>query len=130
MPKRIPLSTIVVYRDGKRVVPEIGKPFDFTPEEAADVNALEKKLKDQGNPQLLFRKVINEDPETLAAANTAEQNRSGSAPAEGADYDSMTVPQLKELAEAREIDLGDATKKVDIIAKLKGATAGEGDEDL
>lgn len=36
MPKRSPVNTVVVMRDGKRVVPPIGKPFDFTAEEVAD----------------------------------------------------------------------------------------------
>lgn len=36
MPKRSPVNTVVVHRDGKRVVPPIGKPFDFTADEIAD----------------------------------------------------------------------------------------------
>lgn len=40
--------------------------------------------------------------------------------------EAMTVPQLKALAEARGIDLGDATKKADIIAAIELAT--EADE--
>jgi hypothetical protein len=37
MPKRIPLQTIILVRDGKRVVPEIGKAFDFTSDELASI---------------------------------------------------------------------------------------------
>lgn len=37
------------------------------------------------------------------------------------DYESMKVPELVTLAEDREIDLGGATKKADIIAVLKAA---------
>lgn len=36
MPKRSPVNTVVVMRDGKRVVPVIGKSFDFTADEIAD----------------------------------------------------------------------------------------------
>lgn len=38
-------------------------------------------------------------------------------------YKGMTVPELKDLAEQRAVDLGDATKKADIIAKLEEADA-------
>ena len=37
---------------------------------------------------------------------------------------SMTVPELKELAEAEEIDLGEATKKADIMAAISVALIG------
>ncbi|WP_281686687.1 hypothetical protein [Pseudomonas citronellolis] len=117
MPKRIPLSTIVVHRDGKRVTPEIGRPFDFTSEEVAEISALEQELKARGNPQLLFRKIINEDPNVSAAAAVATENASGGT--EETDYSAMTVQQLKDLAAKREVDLGEVTKKDDIIAKLK-----------
>ncbi len=35
--------------------------------------------------------------------------------------DKMTVPELKDYAEANEIDLGDATKKPDILAAIEAA---------
>jgi hypothetical protein len=41
---------------------------------------------------------------------------------EGDDFDAMTVAQLKERAEADGIDLGEATKKADIIAKIRAAS--------
>lgn len=121
MPKRIPLSTIVVHRDGERITPEIGRPFDFTSEEVAEISALEQELKARGNPQLLFRKIINEDPNVSAAAAVATENAAGGA--EETDYSAMTVQQLKDLAAKREVDLGEATKKDDIIAKLKADDA-------
>jgi hypothetical protein len=37
--------------------------------------------------------------------------------------DDMTVPQLKEYAALNKIDLGDATKKEDILAAIKAAEA-------
>jgi hypothetical protein len=51
MPKLVPLNTIIVRREGKRIKPEIGKPFDFTAEEVAHIN--------QVSPTSL-RKVVNE----------------------------------------------------------------------
>jgi len=40
MPKKIPLIAITVHRDGKPVVPPVGKPFDFTEDEIAEVNGM------------------------------------------------------------------------------------------
>lgn len=37
MPKRIPVESVIVNRDGKRFRPPIGKLFDFTAEELADI---------------------------------------------------------------------------------------------
>lgn len=36
------------------------------------------------------------------------------------DFGAMTVDEIKAYAEGKGVDLGDATKKDDIIAKLKG----------
>lgn len=48
----------------------------------------------------------------------------GAAPAvpEPDGLEALTVPKLKELAAARNIDLGDATKKADIIEAIEAAT--------
>lgn len=40
MPKLIPEHTVILHRDGKRLVPKIGKPFQFTAEEVASINAV------------------------------------------------------------------------------------------
>ena len=37
MPIRIPTHTIVVLRDGQRIEPQIGRPFEFTDSEIADI---------------------------------------------------------------------------------------------
>lgn len=39
--------------------------------------------------------------------------------------DEMTLPELKAYAKAHEIELGDVTKKDEILAILKGVTAAE-----
>jgi hypothetical protein len=60
--------------------------------------------------------------------------KGGSAPSAEEGYKAMTVPELKALAEERAIDLGGATKKADIIAKLEeadaAADADEGEQNL
>jgi hypothetical protein len=42
-----------------------------------------------------------------------------------ANLDSMTVAEMKEYAEANDIDLGEAKKKADILAVIKAAMEGE-----
>lgn len=39
MPMRAPKQSVGVFRDGARVYPDIGKPFDFTDDEIADIMA-------------------------------------------------------------------------------------------
>lgn len=55
--RMITLTTVFTSRNGKRVQPEIGKPFDYTDEEIAG-------LKGQTPPAL--RRVINETLPTVA----------------------------------------------------------------
>lgn len=43
---------------------------------------------------------------------------------EETDLDKMNLSQLKRYAKKNGIDLGDATKKADILEKIKGASAG------
>lgn len=121
MPKRVPLGSIGVTRDKKTVYPEIGKPFDFTADELSEINALSKA---SGNE--LVRKLVNEEGSAGATAPSSSAAE-GSGQVILAD---LTVPQLKDLAAARGVDLGDATKKDDIIAKLGAAAPAAEDDDL
>lgn len=52
----------------------------------------------------------------------------GAAPAKG--LEDLTVPKLKKLAEDEEIDLGEATKKPDIIAAIEAARAAKVEDDV
>jgi hypothetical protein len=52
MPKRIPVQSIVLHREGKQVIPKVGEPFMFTEDELADIK--------QANPKAI-RHVVNED---------------------------------------------------------------------
>jgi hypothetical protein len=47
--------------------------------------------------------------------------------AEAEDLDGMKVAELKQLAAAEEIDLGDATKKDDILTKIREARIARAD---
>jgi len=116
MPKRIPVDGVVgVTRNGKTVYAKVGEVFDFTPEEIADIAKIEK-----ANNLKLLRKPVNEtapvDGEDGSAAAAAAANNAG-----GKVTTTKTVAELKALAEANSVDLGDATKKDDIIAKLVAA---------
>lgn len=140
MPKRVALSAIGVSRDGKTVYPEIGKAFNFTSEELTDIAKLEK-----ASGTLLVRKPVNEDPEggtmaapqggdgtvnegqigeqgTLGASVNSGINGEGGKPEiQRPEYQDQTVAQLKDLAQRRSIDLGEATRKDDIIAVIVAA---------
>lgn len=54
MPIRIPTQSVIVQRNGSNYVPPVGKPFNFTADEVAEVNALA--------PDAL-RKPVNEEVE-------------------------------------------------------------------
>lgn len=61
MPKRVPVQTIILHRDGKQFSPEIGKAFDFTADELADIVSV--------NPEAVRKPVIEDD----SAAEKAEK---------------------------------------------------------
>lgn len=66
--KLIPLVSIRVLRDGQSVAPTIGKPFDFTVEEKADLD----RIHNEHNVES-YREPINEAPaEVVAAVKPAE----------------------------------------------------------
>lgn len=67
MPKRIPVQTVVVQRNGKNFIPEIGKPFDFTDEELEWIKRV--------NP-LAVRHLVNEEVAPVAVPN-ADQDQGG-----------------------------------------------------
>ena len=110
MPIRCPLKAVGVSRDGVTVYPEINKPFDFTPKEVADLNDLAKVSGIQ-----YLRKPVNEGSDDAPDAEVALAD--------------MTVPQLKKAAAERNVDLGEATRKDQILALLEAAAAAA-DEDL
>lgn len=44
MPIRIPMHSIAVVREGQTIIPEIGRPFEFTDAEIQDVFAAEPAI--------------------------------------------------------------------------------------
>ncbi|MEN9925546.1 MAG: hypothetical protein RL268_1672 [Pseudomonadota bacterium] len=64
MPQMIPLQTIVLHRDGKPVVPTIGKPFPFTDDEVAELGSA-------------LRAPVNETPAPAAAPASAPAAKVG-----------------------------------------------------
>lgn len=89
MAKRVPLQTIIVYRDGKQCVPRIGDPFDFTKEEIEQIKsvapdalrnpvnedvipATPQEAKDQKEAKAQ-KSVADQRAEANAAAQTASQ---------------------------------------------------------
>lgn len=65
MPKRIPLQTIILQRDGEKVVPQLNKPFDFTDAELASVTRL--------NPDAIGKIITaDESGNTLVTKTQAE----------------------------------------------------------
>ena len=103
MPIRIPTHTIVVTREGKRVSPKIGEPFEFTADEVKEISAVSKDALRK------VERVVEDDDAT------------------GTDLEALTVPKLKAYAAEKQIDLGDASSKADILAAIKAA---EGAEEL
>lgn len=64
MPKRTPLQSVVVIRDGARFTPEIGRPFEFTKDEIEQV--------ERANPAALSKKAVvdlTEDGKPLGDTN-------------------------------------------------------------
>lgn len=114
MPKRIPLGSIGVTRDGKTVYPQIGtettgEAFDFTAEELAEITGLEKA---SGNR--LVRKLIVEGDE--GSATVAQAPKALSA---------MNLEELKAEAASRNLDLGTATTKAEIRTVIEAAVEAE-----
>jgi|GEM_PF-5214675 len=88
--------------DGKKAVIAPGK--TFTPNSAKQRDTLLKNGAAKKAPKA--EKVESDEPE---------------------GYSAMTVKELTTLAEERNIDLGGATKKADIIAAIEAAEAGSDD---
>lgn len=103
MPIRIPSHTVVVTREGKRVTPKIGQPFEFTAEEVKEITAVSKDCL-----RKVERVVEDDEPPTV-------------------DLESLSVAKLKAYAAEKQIDLGEASIKADILAVIKAA---EGAEEL
>lgn len=76
MPNRVPLQSVVVDRDGKRIVPPIGSVFEFTD---AEIEQIEKV-----NPEALSdRAVVSAD--TVEAPAVKKAGKAGKKTGESDD---------------------------------------------
>lgn len=98
MAKRIPVQTVIVVRDGKRVSPPIGKPFDFTKEELSNINdrnpdairkltdeSVQQNDGDDGDDDLDAR----QEAEAAAAEKAAQAAKTGGKGANKSDDDDL-----------------------------------------
>ena len=83
-----------------------------------DVQEPEKQEQEDQKPETPANDE-QEDQKPEAPANDEQEDQKPEAPAE-IDLEGMTVKALKEYAAEHGIDLGDATKKADILAAIKG----------
>lgn len=78
MPKRTPVQTVTVVREGKTVYPAIGKPFNFTEDEINQIEA--------ANPDAISTKIeveVEDDPVDPAPAVKPVVAKAKKASAEG-----------------------------------------------
>lgn len=100
MPKKVPLISIGVKRGDDTVYPEIGKPFDFTKEEIADIEKMAKAAKTS-----YFRDTVNEDGDDDSDD----------------DLNAKTKAQLLEVAKEKGVEVAANASKADIIAAIEAA---------
>lgn len=88
-------------------------------------------LKDLDLDSSFFKAVSRASAEPFGGKGDHDGNGAagGAAPAQATGLAAMKVPELRALAADRNIDLGDATKKADIIAKLEPAAGPDDVED-
>lgn len=107
MAQRIINESILVVRDGKRITPKIGKVFDLTDSEIADLERV--------RPQAISKAVATAvDPQSTAIVATAGED----------DLANLTKDQLITLAESKGIDVpARATKEklIDLISAADGS---------
>lgn len=116
MAKRTPLQSVIVIRDGKRVIPPIGKPFDFSADEI--------KQLDQASPGLLSKQAtvdLSEDGKVVGEGDNDLTETEGGGKTD-AVVDAATTQTSREAVKA------DKDAKA---ASAKGAKGGKGgDSDL
>jgi hypothetical protein len=89
-----------------------------------------RTLKDLDLDSSFFKAVSRASAEPFGGKGDHDSNGAvgGAAPTQATGLNGMKVPELRALAEGKNIDLGDATKKADIIAKIEAAGAPVEDE--
>lgn len=72
MAKRIPVQTVIVHRDGKRVSPPIGQPFDFTADEIKSLTERNPDAIRKVNDESKLAPDQHDDEDDLDARQEAE----------------------------------------------------------
>ena len=104
--KKIPLVSIGVQRDGKTMYPEIGKPFDFTVNELADLDNLAATTKDD-----YYRDPVNEVAAAPAPAPAPAPTGSAN------DARIKTIEVITSLLENADNLNGDGNLKMDVLTE-------------
>lgn len=108
MAQRIINESILVVRDGKRITPKIGKVFDLTDSEIADLERV--------RPQAISKAIATSvDPQSTAVVATADED----------DLASLTKDQLIALAESKGIDIPARATKEKLIDLISAADSGD-----
>lgn len=108
MAQRIINESILVVRDGKRITPKIGKVFDLTDSEIADLERI--------RPQAISKAVATAvDPQSTAVVATADEDVLAN----------LTKDQLIALAESKGIDVPARATKEKLIDLISAADSGD-----
>lgn len=108
MAQRIINESILVVRDGKRITPKIGKVFDLTDSEIADLERI--------RPQAISKAVAAAvDPQSTAVVATTDED----------DLSNLTKDQLISLAESKGIDVPARATKEKLIDLISAADSGD-----
>lgn len=111
MPKRKVVQTVIVYRDGSRIVPKIGEIFDFTEQELSDINSV--------NPEAVTRPIVQVDIEELEREKALKRE---------ADAKAAQDAEEKAKADAEAAKAAEAKAKADAEA-AKGKGKGKASDD-
>lgn len=76
MPKRVIRATVILVRDGQRIVPPIGKLFDLTDKELAQINKLNPDAVEKpGEPQGEYIAPAGKDDGDKTGGEKTETNK-------------------------------------------------------
>lgn len=103
MPKRVPVQGIVIHRDGKNIKPPIGKAFDFTAEELADI--------------------MRVNPNAVSKIENVEINDESDAKAK-AEADALKANEAAAIKAAKEKAEAEAKAKAEAAKKPAGGKTG------
>lgn len=116
MPKKIINESITVVRDGKRVSPKIGEPFDLTADEIKQLDAI--------RPQAYSNLAKYMEDKPVEAKPQA--NGESSVDLDEVDLTKMDRAQLIDLATGMELEFAKNISTEKLIAQIEAARSTEG----